>query len=185
MTLEDPNITQLMNDIKTQRVPIVDEDYIDYELKNRGLSYEDAEKMRDKELKRLLQIYTVQNAAILQRNEQRRERREQGERGVEPGGALPPTPEVPDTFEPFTDDERKTINEYHDAFLYYSKVLQCTLNKSTKREPYRFAIQCKQNNSSGFETWRRLHVTCGQGEKAQQLQTLRTTQHNNHNELIT
>eukprot|EP00971_Amphidinium_carterae_P025791 508890-Amphidinium_carterae.2 len=31
---------------------------------------------------------------------------------------------------------------------------------------------CNYNNSSGFETWRRLHVTYDQGEKAQQLQTL-------------
>eukprot|EP00971_Amphidinium_carterae_P020064 395380-Amphidinium_carterae.1 len=64
------------------------------------------------------------------------------------------------------------IKEYNDAFLSYSKVLQYTLTKVTKGEPLRVVIQCNQNNASGFETWRRLHVTYDQGEKAQQLQTL-------------
>eukprot|EP00971_Amphidinium_carterae_P342819 6482251-Amphidinium_carterae.2 len=35
----------------------------------------------------------------------------------------------------------------------------------TKGEPYRFVVQCNDNNSSGFETWRRLRVTYDQGEK--------------------
>eukprot|EP00971_Amphidinium_carterae_P306807 6097398-Amphidinium_carterae.1 len=77
-----------MDDIRTQTLPIVDEDYIVYELKKRGLSYEDASKKKDKLLKeteRLLQIHTVHNATVIQRNEQRRE---QGERRVEPDEAL-------------------------------------------------------------------------------------------------
>eukprot|EP00971_Amphidinium_carterae_P335965 6472069-Amphidinium_carterae.2 len=87
-----------MDDIKTQTVPKVDEDCIEHELKKRGLSYEDADKKKDKELQRLLQAYAVQNTVMLQRIEERQEQDE----------ALPPTPEVPDTFEPLTDDERST-----------------------------------------------------------------------------
>eukprot|EP00971_Amphidinium_carterae_P286863 5695199-Amphidinium_carterae.1 len=51
MSLEDHSITQLMDDIKTQIVPIVDEDSIDSELKKRGLSYEDASKKKPKKRK--------------------------------------------------------------------------------------------------------------------------------------
>eukprot|EP00971_Amphidinium_carterae_P321119 6383117-Amphidinium_carterae.1 len=61
-------------------MPIVDDVCIDYQLKEQGLSHENADKTRDREPQRLLQQYATQNAAILQRNE---ERRKQGERGVE------------------------------------------------------------------------------------------------------
>eukprot|EP00971_Amphidinium_carterae_P242620 4817293-Amphidinium_carterae.1 len=64
------------------------------------------------------------------------------------------------------------IDEFTEAFHHYSKALQYTLTKVTKGEPYRFVVQCNHNNSSGFETWRRLHMTYDQGEKAQQLGTL-------------
>eukprot|EP00971_Amphidinium_carterae_P215861 4284784-Amphidinium_carterae.1 len=56
-------------------------------------------------------------------------------------------------------EERKTITKYMDAFHYYNKAFQYTLNKATKGKPNRFVIQCNQNNSSGFETWRKLHIT--------------------------
>eukprot|EP00971_Amphidinium_carterae_P071651 1417133-Amphidinium_carterae.1 len=40
-------------------------------------------------------------------------------------------------------------------------------------EVYKFVVQCNHNNSSGgFETWRRLHFTYDQGEKAQYLAQL-------------
>eukprot|EP00971_Amphidinium_carterae_P246277 4891546-Amphidinium_carterae.1 len=44
--------------------------------------------------------------------------------------------------------------------------------KVMKGEPYKFVVQCNHNNASGFETWRRLHVTYDQGEKAQHLAQL-------------
>eukprot|EP00971_Amphidinium_carterae_P230904 4581956-Amphidinium_carterae.2 len=62
--------------------------------------------------------------------------------------------------------------EYTDAFHYYSRAIQYTLTIVTKGDPYRFVVQCNHNNSSGFETWRRLHVTYDQGEKAQHLNIL-------------
>eukprot|EP00971_Amphidinium_carterae_P107594 2130790-Amphidinium_carterae.1 len=62
--------------------------------------------------------------------------------------------------------------QFTEAFNHYSRALQYTLTKVTKGEPYRFVVQCNHNNSSGFETWRRLNMTYDQGEKAQQLGTL-------------
>eukprot|EP00971_Amphidinium_carterae_P117329 2324161-Amphidinium_carterae.3 len=67
---------------------------------------------------------------------------------------------------------RKTISDQKEAFYYYSRMLQYTLNKATKGEPHKYAPQCNTMNSSGFETWRQLHATYDQGEKAQQLHAL-------------
>eukprot|EP00971_Amphidinium_carterae_P345587 6486613-Amphidinium_carterae.2 len=155
MSLKDHNISTLMDEVKQQTILIVDENYIEYALKLQGLSLKDAEDKKAKELQRLLQRYAAQHAEILQRTDERRERRETGELHVEADEALQPAPEVHNDYEPFTAEERKTINEYTEAFRYYSKVLQYTLNRATKREPNRFVMQCNHNNSSGFETWRR------------------------------
>eukprot|EP00971_Amphidinium_carterae_P181320 3597195-Amphidinium_carterae.2 len=78
-------------------------------------------------------------------NDEKDENKEnEGERGVEQGEA--PVPEVPDTFEPFNQEQRKTINDYTEAYYYYSKALQYTLTKVTKKlpkvTPYRFVVQC-------------------------------------------
>eukprot|EP00971_Amphidinium_carterae_P177554 3521410-Amphidinium_carterae.2 len=67
---------------------------------------------------------------------------------------------------------RKLISDYKEAFYYYSRLLQYTLNKVTKSEPHRFVLQCNGMNSSGFETWRQLHAAYDQGENAQQLHAL-------------
>eukprot|EP00971_Amphidinium_carterae_P147633 2926253-Amphidinium_carterae.1 len=74
-------------------------------------------------------------------------------------------------FEAFTPEQQDTVTKYTDAF-HCSRALQYTLTKVTKGDPYKFVVQCNHNNSSGFETWRRLHITYDQGDKAQQLSTL-------------
>eukprot|EP00971_Amphidinium_carterae_P041089 807037-Amphidinium_carterae.1 len=59
---------------------------------------------------------------------------------------LPPVPELPENYELFTDDERerererKKNNPFKDDFHHYSRVLQYTLNKTTKGEPHRFVL---------------------------------------------
>eukprot|EP00971_Amphidinium_carterae_P026371 520330-Amphidinium_carterae.1 len=55
---------------------------------------------------------------------------------------------------------------------HYSKMLLYILNKATKGEPHRFVLTTNRINASGFETWRQLHVTYHQVQKAQQLQSL-------------
>eukprot|EP00971_Amphidinium_carterae_P242161 4808428-Amphidinium_carterae.1 len=85
-------------------------------------------------------------------------RREQGERGFE--DVIPQAREVPDSCEPFTQEQRKTINDYTESFHHYSKAL------------YNSSYDANHNNSSGFETWRRLHITYDQRERAQQLNVL-------------
>eukprot|EP00971_Amphidinium_carterae_P300674 5974238-Amphidinium_carterae.2 len=106
------------------------------------------------------------------RNQEKARRRAAGEDGVPADEAVPPYPELPETFKPFTEDQHKKIDEFTEAFHHYSRALQYTLTKVTKGEPYKFVVQCNHNNSSGFETWRSLHVTYDQGEKAQHLATL-------------
>eukprot|EP00971_Amphidinium_carterae_P182174 3615325-Amphidinium_carterae.1 len=68
MSLEDHKLATIMDNVKTQTVPIVDIEYIeyiDYQLKKQGLGQEDAAKIRDRKRQRLLQRYTTQNEAIL------------------------------------------------------------------------------------------------------------------------
>eukprot|EP00971_Amphidinium_carterae_P108822 2154822-Amphidinium_carterae.1 len=103
-------------------------------------------------------VRATQHSATLRRDD---DPREHGERGVEQDEALSTTTRI-----------KKTTDGYTEAFHYYSKALQYTLNKATKGEPYRFVLQCNHNNLSGFETWQRLHITYDQGEKAQQLNML-------------
>eukprot|EP00971_Amphidinium_carterae_P315468 6270488-Amphidinium_carterae.1 len=50
--------------------------------------------------------------------------------------ALPQAPELPEDYEPFTEEVRKTINDYKETLYCYSRVLQYTLNKTTKGEPH-------------------------------------------------
>eukprot|EP00971_Amphidinium_carterae_P069732 1379832-Amphidinium_carterae.1 len=83
MSLADHNISTLMDEFNQHKIPIVDDEHIEYELKKQGLSQKDADDRRAKELQRLLQQYDTQNADILQMNEERRERRE-----VDPCGAI-------------------------------------------------------------------------------------------------
>eukprot|EP00971_Amphidinium_carterae_P006413 126602-Amphidinium_carterae.1 len=172
MSLEDHNLATMLEEVKTQKVAIVDTNYIDYYLHEQGLGQKDEDEIREKELQRMVRVYNTRVEPILQRNAEKARRREGGEDGVPVDRAVPPFPEVPDTFEPFNDEQRAKIDQFTEAFSHYSRALQYTLTKVTKGEPYRFVVQCNHNNSSGFETWRRLHMTYDQAEKAQQLGTL-------------
>eukprot|EP00971_Amphidinium_carterae_P107983 2137836-Amphidinium_carterae.1 len=109
MSLEDHNIAQLMDEAKQQTVLIMDEDYIEYELERQGLSLKDTD-------------YNSMHRRMRQyhKNEEQRERREQGERQVKQDETLPPTPEVPDTYEPFTAEER----ERDDQSVFRTCVLE-------------------------------------------------------------
>eukprot|EP00971_Amphidinium_carterae_P262189 5200790-Amphidinium_carterae.1 len=117
-------------------------------------------------------MYTTRTEPIIQRNADRARRRAAGIDGIDDDEPIPDSPTVPDTFRPFTDEQQEKIDEFTEAFHHYTRALQHTLTKVTKGEPYRFVVQCNYNNSSGFETWRRLHMTYDQEEKAQQLGTL-------------
>eukprot|EP00971_Amphidinium_carterae_P228004 4522488-Amphidinium_carterae.3 len=157
MSLEDYNLSTIMEIIKTQTVPIIDVNYIDYELHQQGLGQRDEDKIRDDELQRLMRPYNQRVDAILRRNAARQERRDNGDQGVENDEDLPYEPELPDTFEAFTPEQQEQIQKFTEAFHYYSRALQYTLTKVTKGDPYRFVVQRNHNKASGFETWRRLH----------------------------
>eukprot|EP00971_Amphidinium_carterae_P230903 4581956-Amphidinium_carterae.1 len=58
MSLEDHNLAALMENVKTQTMPINDASYIDHKLHRQGFGHEDAEKPRADELQRLLRMYT-------------------------------------------------------------------------------------------------------------------------------
>eukprot|EP00971_Amphidinium_carterae_P306817 6097419-Amphidinium_carterae.4 len=45
--------------------------------------------------------------------------------------ALLQATELPEYFEPFTEEERKTIHDYKEAFHYHSRVLQYALNTAS------------------------------------------------------
>eukprot|EP00971_Amphidinium_carterae_P198032 3930520-Amphidinium_carterae.1 len=167
MALEDYNLAQIMERVKQQTVPIIDENYIVYELHEQGLGQKDEDEIRDKELKRLLRPWKQRVDDILARNAARQERRDNGEQRVENDEYLPNEPKLPDNFEAFTDQQREQITKFTETFQYYSRALQYTLTKVTKGDPYKFVIQCNHNNASGFETWRRLHVTYDQEIKVQ------------------
>eukprot|EP00971_Amphidinium_carterae_P245758 4880759-Amphidinium_carterae.1 len=156
MSLEDHNITYIMDVVKQETVPIVDIDHIEHELDKQTSSTCEADRRRDAE-QRLRQTY---NEKI--KNEPTSDEE-----------ILPQVPELRDDEEPFSENERKLNSDHKDGFHYYSRLLQYMLNKATKGEPRRFALQCNRNNSSGFETWRQLeHLTHDQGERAHQLHTL-------------
>eukprot|EP00971_Amphidinium_carterae_P232711 4618280-Amphidinium_carterae.1 len=172
MSLEDHNLATIMEDIKTEKVAISDAKYIDFRLHEQGLGQKNAEEARDNELQRLLGLYATRMEPITQRNAEKRQRRQARIDGVEADEVAPESRTVPNTFKSFTDEQQASIDEYTEAFLYYNRALQYALTRVTKGEPYRFVVQCNHNNSSRFETWRRLHMTYDQGEKAQQLGTL-------------
>eukprot|EP00971_Amphidinium_carterae_P236610 4696022-Amphidinium_carterae.2 len=122
-----------------------------------------------------MQDYTTAKGGIVRRNAAKTQRRAQGET-VEADEVMPPVPTLPDDYDPFTPDQREIIAAYTEAFKFhqYSRALQYTLTKVMKGKPHRFVLQCNHNNASGFETWRRMHVTYDQVEKAQQLNLLWT-----------
>eukprot|EP00971_Amphidinium_carterae_P012800 252419-Amphidinium_carterae.1 len=68
----------------------------------------------------------------MQRNADRARRREAGIDGIDNDEPIPDPPTAPDTFRPFTDDQRGKINEFTEAFHHHSRALQYTLTKVTK-----------------------------------------------------
>eukprot|EP00971_Amphidinium_carterae_P178936 3548965-Amphidinium_carterae.1 len=76
MALEDHNLANIMEDIKTEKVAINDVNYVDFRLREQGLGQKDAEEIRDNELQRLLRLYTTRTEPIKQRNAERRARRQ-------------------------------------------------------------------------------------------------------------
>eukprot|EP00971_Amphidinium_carterae_P119235 2361862-Amphidinium_carterae.1 len=79
MSLEDHNLATVMEDVKTQTVPIHDAGYIDHELHQQGLEQVDEEKLRQDELQRRMQTYTTRNEGIIRRNAERQQHRADGE----------------------------------------------------------------------------------------------------------
>eukprot|EP00971_Amphidinium_carterae_P024473 482456-Amphidinium_carterae.1 len=166
-----------MEDTKTMKVAIVDEHYIDYLLHQQGLGQEDEDEIREKEVERIARDHARDvTAPMLRRNTELARRRRDNETGVPADEVPPPVPDLPQEYDAFTGAQRQHIREFKEAFNHYSRVLQYVLTKTMKGEVYRLAVQCNQNNASGFETWRRLvlrlHFTYDQGEKAQHLSQL-------------
>eukprot|EP00971_Amphidinium_carterae_P302105 6001799-Amphidinium_carterae.2 len=81
MSSEDHNLVTMLEDVKTQKVAIVDANYIDYYLHEQGLGQKDEDEIH------------------------KARRREGGEDGVPIDEAVPPFPELPDTFQPFDDEQ--------------------------------------------------------------------------------
>eukprot|EP00971_Amphidinium_carterae_P249370 4949954-Amphidinium_carterae.1 len=93
---------------------------------------------------------------MIRRNAERQQRQAAGV-DADQDEVRPQAPTLPDDFEPFAPEQKETIADYTEAFQLYSRALHSATTTI---------------DSSGFETWRRLHVTYDQGEKAQQLGTL-------------
>eukprot|EP00971_Amphidinium_carterae_P097616 1931781-Amphidinium_carterae.1 len=70
------------------------------------------------------------------------------------------------------------MKQYHQNYLRPSNHLQKINRRLSTSLPRHSSItaesyiQCNHNNASGFGTWRRLHITHDQGEKAQHLAQL-------------
>eukprot|EP00971_Amphidinium_carterae_P085386 1689081-Amphidinium_carterae.1 len=111
MSLEDHNLATMLEDVKTQKLAIVDANYIDYYLHQQGLGQKDEDEIR--ELQKLVRV-------------------KPGEDGVPADEAVPVFPELPDTCQPFTDEQQQKIDEFTEAFHHYSRALQYTLTKVTK-----------------------------------------------------
>eukprot|EP00971_Amphidinium_carterae_P116827 2313869-Amphidinium_carterae.1 len=77
----------------------------------------DEENIRDRELQRLLGIYTTRTEPIIQRNADRARRRAAGIDGVDVDGdePVPDPPEVPDTFQAFTDEQQEKTDAFTEA----------------------------------------------------------------------
>eukprot|EP00971_Amphidinium_carterae_P218601 4338851-Amphidinium_carterae.1 len=175
MSLEDSSLVDIMKETKDMKNAIVDEHYIEYMLHRRGLGQEDYDELKQKKVAEVTRDHLRDvSGPILRRNAiLAQRRRDDGPDGVPADEAVPPTPDLPKDYDAFTAEERKHVNDFTEAFNHYSRVLLYTLTKITKGEVCRLVVQCNQNNSSGFETWRRLHITYDQGEKAQNLAQLK------------
>eukprot|EP00971_Amphidinium_carterae_P214914 4264945-Amphidinium_carterae.2 len=65
MSLDDHNLSTVMEDVKTQTVPFNDAGYIDHQPHEQGIGHEDEDKLRQNELQRKMQIYTTRNEGIV------------------------------------------------------------------------------------------------------------------------
>eukprot|EP00971_Amphidinium_carterae_P298296 5927055-Amphidinium_carterae.1 len=110
-----------MKETKDMKTAIVDEHYI--VLHQRGLGQEDEEGLKEKENeKRTREHQRDVSGPILRRNvELVRRRRDEGQDGVPADEAVPPLPDLPGDYDPFTDDERKHVTEFTEAFYHYSR----------------------------------------------------------------
>eukprot|EP00971_Amphidinium_carterae_P033930 667870-Amphidinium_carterae.1 len=75
MSAEDHNLATVVEDVKTQTVPIHDAGHIDHELHQQGLGQEDEEKLRQDDLQRRMQAHTTRNDCIIRRNADRQQHR--------------------------------------------------------------------------------------------------------------
>eukprot|EP00971_Amphidinium_carterae_P285772 5674138-Amphidinium_carterae.1 len=98
MSLEDHNLATMLEDVKTQKWAIVDTNYIDYCLHEQGLGQKDEDEIREKKLNKLLRVHATRAEPIMRRNQEKTRRRADGEDGVPADEAVPPYPELPDTF---------------------------------------------------------------------------------------
>eukprot|EP00971_Amphidinium_carterae_P236046 4684866-Amphidinium_carterae.1 len=131
MSLEDHNLADIMEDMKILKQAIVDEHYVDYILHQQGLGQEDEDELRKKEVERITREHARDvTGPILRRNaELARRRREDGPDGVPADEAVPQAPGLPQGYDPFTDEQRKHVDEFKEAFNHYSRVLQYVLTK--------------------------------------------------------
>eukprot|EP00971_Amphidinium_carterae_P251977 5002995-Amphidinium_carterae.1 len=68
MSLEDHNMATMLEDVKTQKVAIVDANNIDYYLHEQGLGQKDEDEIREKELQKMFRVYNTRAEPILRRN---------------------------------------------------------------------------------------------------------------------
>eukprot|EP00971_Amphidinium_carterae_P170870 3386405-Amphidinium_carterae.1 len=68
-------------DIKTQKYPIVDVNYIDYCLHEQGLGQKDEDEIKEKELSKQLRVHATRAEPIMRRNQEMARRRAEGEDG--------------------------------------------------------------------------------------------------------
>eukprot|EP00971_Amphidinium_carterae_P075150 1485458-Amphidinium_carterae.1 len=130
MSLEDHNLSSIMEETKGMKQAIVDMHYIDYCLHQQGLGQENEEDLKDKELERLTREHARDvTAPILRRNAENARRRRDGDDGVAADEAVPQVPDLPQDYDSFTENQRKHINEFTEAFNHYSRVLQYILKR--------------------------------------------------------
>eukprot|EP00971_Amphidinium_carterae_P069435 1373949-Amphidinium_carterae.1 len=65
MSLEDHSITYIMDEVKLQQIPTVDTDCIEHEPEKQHLSVAEANRRKDIEQQRLLQVYNDANRDII------------------------------------------------------------------------------------------------------------------------
>eukprot|EP00971_Amphidinium_carterae_P041876 822977-Amphidinium_carterae.1 len=142
MSLEDHNLSNIMEDTKAMKQSIMDGHYIDYCLHQQGLGQEDEDDIKDKELERLTREHAqdrmLDDVEMEKMLAQRR--RDEGPDGVPADEAVPQVPDLPQDYEPFTPNHQKHIEEFTEAFNHYTSdysiVLQYVLTKVTKGEVY-------------------------------------------------